>query len=99
MSALAEKKCTPCSEGGSPLNGQEVGTLMAELGGGWAVSSGHHLEKTYKFSDFMTALAFTNRVGEMAEQQGHHPDIHLAWGQVRVTTWTPSLIHTPSPRD
>jgi 4a-hydroxytetrahydrobiopterin dehydratase len=48
----------------------------------------HHLEKAYPFKDFREALAFTNRVGELAEEQSHHPDIHLAWGKVRLTIWT-----------
>ena len=48
----------------------------------------HHLEKEYRFRNFREALAFTNKVGEMAEAQGHHPDIYLAWGKVRLTVWT-----------
>lgn len=48
----------------------------------------HHLEKTYPFKDFREALAFTNRVGELAENQGHHPDIYLAWGKVQLKIWT-----------
>jgi 4a-hydroxytetrahydrobiopterin dehydratase len=48
----------------------------------------HHLEKEYRFKDFRSALAFTNGVGELAEAQGHHPDIYLAWGKVRITVWT-----------
>ena len=62
--------------------------LLAELGHGWRVVDGHHLEKEYAFPDFATALAFTNRVGAVAEAEGHHPDIHLAWGKVRLTVWT-----------
>jgi len=48
----------------------------------------HHLEKEYRFKDFRTALAFTNRIGELAETQGHHPDIFLSWGRVRLAIWT-----------
>jgi 4a-hydroxytetrahydrobiopterin dehydratase len=58
------------------------------LGGGWDIVSEHHLEKEYKFKDFRAALDFTNRVGELAEAQGHHPDIYLAWGKVKLTLWT-----------
>jgi 4a-hydroxytetrahydrobiopterin dehydratase len=61
---------------------------MHELGGGWSCVDEHHLEKEYRFKDFRQALAFTNRVGELAESVGHHPDIHLAWGKVRLTIWT-----------
>jgi 4a-hydroxytetrahydrobiopterin dehydratase len=88
MSTLAQKECVPCKGGVPPLGAEAQGRLLAELGGGWQVREGHHLEKTYTFPDFAGALAFTNRVGEMAEAQGHHPDIHLAWGKVRVTIWT-----------
>lgn len=48
----------------------------------------HHLDKTFVFKDFRQALDFTNQVGDLAEQQGHHPDIHLSWGRVRVAIWT-----------
>jgi len=47
-----------------------------------------HLEKEYRFKDFRTALTFTNRIGELAEAQGHHPDIYLSWGKVRLAIWT-----------
>jgi 4a-hydroxytetrahydrobiopterin dehydratase len=54
----------------------------------WTVVHTHHLEREYKFPDFKTALDFTNKVGAIAEEQGHHPDIYVAWGKVRVTIWT-----------
>jgi 4a-hydroxytetrahydrobiopterin dehydratase len=63
--------------------------LLSELGpNGWRVVDDHHLDKEYRFPDFVAALAFVNRVGEEAERQAHHPDLHLAWGKVRVTIWT-----------
>jgi len=62
--------------------------LAGELNGGWQVVSEHHLEKEYPFKDFREALAFTNQVGELAKAQGHHPDIYLAWGKVKLTIWT-----------
>ena len=62
--------------------------LLAELGGGWRVVDEHHLEKEYRFPDFRAALAFVNRLAEVAEQEFHHPDLHLAWGRVRVEIWT-----------
>ncbi len=78
----------PCRGGTPPLRGEALESLLAELGGGWRVVDEHHLEKEYRFPDFRSALAFTNRVGEVAEQEGHHPDLHLAWGRVRVEIWT-----------
>ena len=87
-SELAAKECVPCKGGVPPLKGEELSALKEQLGGDWRVVNEHHLEKEYGFPDFQTALDFTNRVGEMAEKQGHHPDIYLAWGKVKVTVWT-----------
>ncbi|MEK6373615.1 MAG: 4a-hydroxytetrahydrobiopterin dehydratase [Acidobacteriota bacterium] len=78
----------PCRGGVPPLAGEELAALLRELGNGWRVVDGHHLEKEYPFPDFAEALAFTNRVGALAEEEGHHPDIYLAWGKVRITNWT-----------
>lgn len=85
---LAGESCIPCRGGVPPLEGEELAALGRELGGGWRVIGGHHLEKEFRFPDFAAALAFTNRIGVVAEQQGHHPDIALAWGKVGVTIWT-----------
>jgi 4a-hydroxytetrahydrobiopterin dehydratase len=87
MSDLAEKKCVPCRGGVLPLEGEELESLAREVPQ-WQVVGGHHLERTFRFPDFRTALVFTNRVGEIAETEGHHPDIHLAWGKATVTIWT-----------
>src|ERR1700759_568399 len=88
MSGLAEKECIPCKGGTPRLAGQELSRLEDELGRDWHVVDGHHLEKGFKFKDFREALTFTNKVGELAESQGHHPDIYLAWGKVKLTIWT-----------
>jgi 4a-hydroxytetrahydrobiopterin dehydratase len=88
MAGLAEKECVPCTGGVPPLQGLELTRVARELEPGWEVVDEHHLEKEYKFKDFRDALAFVNRVGELAEAQGHHPDIYLAWGKVKVTIWT-----------
>jgi len=87
VSALSKKKCVPCSGGVPPLEGSAVEGLLAQLQG-WTVVEGHHLTKTYRFRDFSSALAFVNRVGGMAEREGHHPDIHLSSGKVRIDVWT-----------
>ena len=88
MDDLASMECVPCKGGVPPLAGDELDQMMDRLGGGWQVIDGHHLKKEYKFPDFRSALDFTNRVGELAEGQGHHPDIYLAWGKVEITVWT-----------
>ena len=87
MSDLASKTCVPCRGGVPPLKGKELAALQAQVPG-WEVVNGHHLLRTYMFPDFRQALDFVNQVGEIAEQQGHHPDIYLAWGRAEVKTWT-----------
>jgi 4a-hydroxytetrahydrobiopterin dehydratase len=87
-SELAKLECIPCRGGVPPLKGDEVKRLHRQLEAGWRVVDEHHLEKTYTFKNFRDALDFTVRVGELAESQGHHPDVYLAWGKVRLTVWT-----------
>ncbi|MBS1254694.1 MAG: putative pterin-4-alpha-carbinolamine dehydratase [Deltaproteobacteria bacterium] len=88
MSNLAQKTCIPCKGGVPPLKGKELDDLLEQLSNEWQVIEEHHLEKEYSFRNFRHALDFTIKVGEMAEDQGHHPDIFLAWGKVRLTIWT-----------
>lgn len=85
---LAAKDCVPCRGGVPPLKGEALQEMFAQLGSGWNLVEEHHLEKDYPFPDFKTALEFTNAVGAIAEEQGHHPDILTAWGKVKVTVWT-----------
>jgi 4a-hydroxytetrahydrobiopterin dehydratase len=85
--SLADKTCVPCRGGVPPLKGSGIDALKNELPE-WEVVREHHLRRLFKFTDFKTALAFVNRVGAIAEEQGHHPDILLAWGKVEVTIYT-----------
>jgi 4a-hydroxytetrahydrobiopterin dehydratase len=87
MSELASKSCVPCRGGVPPLGGRELEVLAKEVPQ-WRVVDGHHITRAFSFPDFRQALAFVNKVGELAESQGHHPDIALSWGQVTITTWT-----------
>ncbi len=87
MSSLASKTCVPCRGGVPALKGDALKSLQNEVRQ-WKVVDEHHLTRTFKFPDFRKALEFVNRVGEVAEQQGHHPDIFLAWGKVEITLWT-----------
>src|SRR3990167_442946 len=88
MSELAKKHSIPCRGGVPPLKREELINLTDKLGNGWRVINGHHLEKEYSFPNFRTALDFTNRVGDVAEAEGHHPDIFVSWGKVKITLWT-----------
>jgi 4a-hydroxytetrahydrobiopterin dehydratase len=85
--SLAQRHCVPCKGGVPPLRGEELEKLAAHIPG-WKVESGHHLTRTFAFPDFKTALAFVNRAGAVAEAEGHHPDLLLAWGRVDVKTYT-----------
>lgn len=85
---LSSKECQPCKGGTPPLKGDALKELAEQLDSGWNVIDEHHLEKEYEFKDFRQALEFTNRVGEVAEQQGHHPDIFLTYGKVKIQVWT-----------
>ena len=87
MSALADQKCVPCRGGVAPLEGEALGKLSAQLPD-WKVVDGRRLNKTYLFPDFQKALDFVNRAGAVAEAEGHHPDLCLAWGRVDAVIYT-----------
>jgi 4a-hydroxytetrahydrobiopterin dehydratase len=90
MASLADKTCVPCRGGVPPLKGKELAEIHRQLPefAQWDVVDEHHLARSYKFPDFKSALAFVDRVGTIAEEQGHHPEIALGWGKVEITTWT-----------
>ena len=85
---LSKKSCIPCTQGTPPLKGEKLTQLYTQLQPGWTVVGEHHLEKEYLFPNFKSALAYTNKVGALAEQEGHHPDIHLSYGKVKIILWT-----------
>lgn len=87
-SEFTKEHCQPCHGGTSPIKGIALHDMLKKLGNGWKLVEEHHLEKEYKFPDFRMALTFTNRIGELAELEGHHPNIELSWGKVKVTLWT-----------
>jgi 4a-hydroxytetrahydrobiopterin dehydratase len=87
MSELSSKTCVPCRGGVPPLAGKELEGLSKQVPE-WKVVDGHHITRTFGFADFREALAFVNKVGELAESEGHHPDIFLTWGKAEITTWT-----------
>ena len=87
MSELAERQCVPCRGGVPPMKGEQINEMSSQLPD-WQVVNEHHLQRAYSFKDFREALAFVNRVGELAEEQGHHPDISFGWGKADITIWT-----------
>lgn len=90
MTELADKTCIPCRGGVPPLKGNELEKLHQTVPA-WKIVHEHHLQREFRFPDFKQALAFVNRVGAVAEDQGHHPDILLAWGKAEVTLWTHAI--------
>ena len=88
MTDLAKKTCIPCRGGVPPLKGAQLEDLQDKLKNDWKIINEHHLEKEYSFKNFKEALDFTVKVGKLAENQDHHPDIFLTWGKVKVTIWT-----------
>jgi 4a-hydroxytetrahydrobiopterin dehydratase len=84
---LAQKTCVPCKGGVPPLKGEQLANLARQVPG-WNVVDEHHIGKSFDFPDFASALKFVNAIGAVAEEQGHHPDILLKWGNVIVTIWT-----------
>ena len=91
MTDLAQKKCVACEGFETPLNEVEAKVLMNQVPG-WKLSTdARRISRTFKFKDFAEALTFTNTVGEIAESEGHHPDIALGWGRVGIELTTHAI--------
>lgn len=90
MNDLADRQCIPCRGGVPPMERAQAEQLLSQLGEGWELRDNGYLflEKTYRFKDFAQALAFVDRVGALAEEQAHHPDIQLSWGRATISIWT-----------
>ena len=87
MNELANRECVPCRGGVPPLKNDEIKKFLSQISG-WEAVNDHHLRKSHKFKDFAEAQAFVDRVGNLSEQQGHHPDICFGWGYAEITIWT-----------
>ncbi len=87
MNELVKKKCTPLQEGTPPFTKEEVESYLSKIKG-WHVYENHHIKKLFPFPDFRSALSFINKIGELAEQENHHPNICFTWGRVEVIIWT-----------
>jgi 4a-hydroxytetrahydrobiopterin dehydratase len=85
--ALADLRCVPCKGGIPPLTADQYAPLLAQLDG-WEVQDGRKLVKRYRFKDFVQAVDFVNAVTPVVEEEGHHPDLYVAWGRVEVYLWT-----------
>jgi 4a-hydroxytetrahydrobiopterin dehydratase len=87
MSELASKTCVPCKGGTPPLKGEDLERLRRQVPE-WEVVEKHHLRRRFRFKNFRESLRFVTRVGELAEEQGHHPDIGFGWGYADISVWT-----------
>ena len=86
--SLADMKCVPCRGGTPSMEESRARELLKELSPGWELNQAEHLERTYSFKNFAQALEFANKVGAIAEEEGHHPDLYIAWGKCKVEVWT-----------
>ena len=88
---LASRHCEPCNAETPPIEGEEARRLLSEIDARWELIDDHHLSGRFKFDDFRAALAFANRVGDIAEAEGHHPEICLTWGRAAIRIWTHAI--------
>ncbi|MBV9718225.1 MAG: 4a-hydroxytetrahydrobiopterin dehydratase [Candidatus Eremiobacteraeota bacterium] len=96
MSELAARACVPCRGGVPPLTDEQIAPLLAQLGAGWRIVERDDAKRgtikilcgTYRFENFAEAMQTAIRVGDMAEEQQHHPDLHVSWGRLAVEIWT-----------
>jgi len=88
MNELSQKSCKACEGGIPPLTESERREFLPQLNGDWSVIAGHHLERLWTFDDFVQALEFTNRAGDICEEEGHHANFELGWGRVKTLIWT-----------
>lgn len=87
---LSSQKCVPCEGGVEPLNQEEAQKILAQVSGNWHLGE-NKIFADFKFKDFKEAIAFANKVGDIAEGEGHHPDILIGYGRVKVETWTHAI--------
>lgn len=89
---LTDQKCVPCEGGVDPMTRSDAEAMLEFHLKGWAISPDtKNISKKYSFKDFKEALVFVNKVGEIAESEGHHPDIELGWGKVNITLTTHAI--------
>lgn len=89
MEHLSNQKCVPCEVGGDPLTPAEIKQLLPQLEDKWQVTNENkRLERDFKFKDFVQAMKFVNQVADLAESEGHHPDLHIHYNKVKIELWT-----------
>lgn len=89
--SLAEKKCVPCEGGVPTIQGGEIENYTCQLKSKWSVVDGKMLRREFVFENFIKAMEFANKVADIAEDEGHHPDLHISYGKVVVDLWTHAI--------
>ena len=87
-SDLAKQKCVPCEGGTPPLRADEIAGFMGELASPWEVVDEKKIQKSFSFKNFVEAMEFVNKIAHIAEEEGHHPDLHIFYNKVTIELWT-----------
>lgn len=85
---LKDKTCVPCTGGVPPLSSEEIKKFFKEIGPTWKLNSAGHLLGEFTFKDFMGPMNLANKIAAVAEHEGHHPDLTIAWGKCTIEIWT-----------
>ena len=88
---LAQKKCVPCEGGMPPMTKEEAREYLAQVIGWQLPDDAKSISKTFKWKDFKEAMAFVNQIAQIAEAEGHHPDIHISWNKVKLELKTHAI--------
>ena len=88
---LSKKKCVPCEGGTPPLTKEEIGQFQNKINNSWELIEGDKIEREWKFEDFKETIEFVNKVADISEEEGHHPDISVHYNKVKLTLWTHAI--------
>ena len=88
---LTQKKCVPCEGGVSPIKGAEIQQYLSQLKNSWEVTDEIKIQCNFAFKDFIEAMKFVNQAADLAEKEGHHPDIHIHYNEVLIVLWTHAI--------
>jgi len=91
MEELTSKKCQPCEGGVPPIAGDDITNYTCQLKTTWDVIEGKKIRKGFSYSDFIETMIFVNKVADLAEEEGHHPDMHVSYGKVEIEIWTHAI--------
>ena len=88
---LADRECVPCRGGVPPLAAEGIEELRRQISSEWSVVEGRRLEREVRLKDFRQAMALANKIAEIAEEQGHHPDLLVTWGRLKIMLFTHAI--------